>query len=135
MGGAIEGTVTSLSGDPIAAAVVCVGQMPGRFRQRRIHTYRETWTPLATRTDEKGHYRFPGVAAGTHPIAVRSPSLAVFKDTVEVIPQLTTKKDVQLAVGFTVTGVIKDELGKPVPGGIVLTVHGADGEVTQIVPH
>lgn len=84
--GAIDGTVTDArSGQPVAGATVTLDN------------------ELVVQTDNRGHYKFPGVAPGTHAIAVSTSGNrnhgggAYATTTVEVHASLA-RADVQLAL-------------------------------------
>ena len=120
-GGGIEGTITSPSGDPVPGAVVCVGEQPRRFKQRRggMWSHVESWTPLVATTNADGHYALLGVTPGEHPLVVRADAAARFHAKVLIEPGATLRKDIQLLVGLTVHGVVRDRAGKPIAAAIV----------------
>jgi len=108
--GIVTGTVTeSATGDPLNGARVVVGEDASNATLRG-------WTDFA------GHYRVSGVRPGRQPVTVHLRGYAPELFEVDVAAGQTTTRDVALAAGKSVGGVVVDASGKPLADAHVMAV-------------
>ncbi|HEU4419906.1 MAG TPA: carboxypeptidase-like regulatory domain-containing protein, partial [Planctomycetota bacterium] len=138
-GGAVEGLVLAPTGEPVAGAVVRIGE---GSTEGILHTVQGAPSlPAQVRTDAAGRFRAIGVPAGTQPVQVRTVQLAAWRGTCEVAAGTTVAVRIVLEPDITCTGIVRGEGGQPEPdadvsvgniGDFVLlrTRSGADGTFT-----
>ncbi|HEU4419754.1 MAG TPA: sigma-70 family RNA polymerase sigma factor, partial [Planctomycetota bacterium] len=138
-GGAVEGVVLGPAGEPVANAVVRVGE--GSTEGFTCGPQGAPPMPAQVRTDSAGRFRAIGVRPGTQPVNVRAANLAPWIGTCEVGAGGTAAVRVVLSAGVTCAGVVRGEDGQVAvdaevsvgdPGDFVLlrTRTAADGTFT-----
>ena len=116
-GSAVGGIVLGPTGEPVADAVVRVGDGPTDALLSGPHGAPPL--PAQVRTDAAGHFRAIGVPAGTQPVQVRTATLAPWRGTCEVAAGQTVAVRVVLAAGVTCSGIVRGEGGEPAPDASV----------------
>ena len=111
-GGAVEGSVVGPTGEPVADAVVRVGE--GRTESIGSTAQGAAPLPAQVRTDSAGRFRAIGVPAGTQPVQVRSATLAPWRGTCEVVAGQTVAVRIVLVAGVSCAGIVRGENGQPV---------------------
>lgn len=120
-GGEVKGTVLDPADRPVAGALVLVGRNPD-FAARKLVVESEEEVagilggPLATRTDEEGHYLARGIAPGATPVAVRAEGYAIWRGEVEVLEHAGSTLDAHLFEGVELSGTVSDGDGRPLEG-------------------
>jgi hypothetical protein len=117
-GAAIEGTVRDgTTSAPLAGVVV------DAVDANSVYTF---WEPEAGRvratTDDRGRFRIEGLASGLHEVVAR---LRGFSRAARSSVPVGSRVDLYLFPGATLTGVVRDGQGEPVPGALVR----AEGEI------
>ena len=122
-GAAMWGMVRSPDGEPLAGALVAVGDASGTGGRRIGGTRSEVWTARTVRTDAKGTYVLDGLKPGAHPVQVRHADYALWSSSIEFVGGRRHGLDVMLEEGVAVRGTVRDALGEPVKGASVLAYH------------
>jgi RNA polymerase sigma-70 factor (ECF subfamily) len=121
VGGAVRGVVSAPEGRPVEGALVFLDAMADGAENGSERE--EARAPLVfARTDSNGAFHFAGVRPGVREIDVRAPELATWSSTVEVPVGGVTQLEVELSIGMSVVGTVRDESGEPVSGA---RVHGS----------
>ncbi len=118
-GAVLSGRVLGPDGDPVVGALVAVGRAPGHFEMRTGGGVKESWTPLTTRTDAEGFYRFRGVKPGDHPVAAYGKGFPVWYGEQTLVVETPAELDIRLEAPVTLRGTVRDEEGEPIAGAIV----------------
>ena len=126
-GGSVVGTVTDPQRHPVAGAVVRIGS--GRTDVIPGSTDGIAAPPAQVLSDALGRFRAVGLREGTHAVTVRSATFAPWTGTCEVVARTVTHLAVDLSVGCTVRGTVRDERGEPVPDAMVSL--GNEGELVH----
>ncbi|MHB8874349.1 MAG: carboxypeptidase regulatory-like domain-containing protein [Myxococcaceae bacterium] len=116
LGGRVRGTVRSRgSGAPVAAFTVALLRRAGPIERPRFAV-------LAV-ADPAGAYLITGVPAGSYAVVAAASGMAPSAEVpIEVAapPSPDVVADVQVSVGGTLTGTVRDEVSKaPLPGAVV----------------
>ncbi len=136
--GVIEGEVREASGAPVAGVTVKAAEEKASLGMQPLE---ESGT-----TDEAGRYRITGLGTGLYDLSARSPDHRPVRVAgVAVTAGRTTRRDLVLEPGLSITGTIRDRRGAPVAGarvtaaptggvpgmrallGVVTVESGADG--------
>ncbi|MEM1449978.1 MAG: sigma-70 family RNA polymerase sigma factor [Planctomycetota bacterium] len=118
-GGALEGLVTDQEGAPVEGAIVALGRFSGHMNMRFDGSNEERWGGHTARTDAEGRYRFDSVKAAKHAMRVRRRGMPQWSGEVEVESGQVGRRDVELQACATLTGIVRDEEGQPVPSARV----------------
>lgn len=122
-GAALWGMVRGPSGEPVADALVAVGDASGTGWRRAGGRNTEVWTARTVRTDAKGTYVLDGLKPGEHPVQVRHADHALWNGSVELVGGRRHALDMMLDKGVIVRGTVTDATGAPVEGASVLAFH------------
>ncbi|MEO6595468.1 MAG: sigma-70 family RNA polymerase sigma factor, partial [Planctomycetota bacterium] len=121
-GGVVEGVVLGPDGLPVRGAYVRVGksEFEGPVSSRLVAT------AVPVRTSESGRFRVVGLAAGEHPVVVRAAGLVPWRGQCFVSALATITMRIDLVVGVTCTGIVRDASGAPA-AGVQISPRGLDG--------
>jgi len=122
-GGTLGGTVVGPDGDPVRGARVVAYS-----EELRVH-------PNAARERSDGVFRFHALEPGTHSVVVTAPGFWPATVPVEFVEgQDVTDMTVRLGEGPSLSGVVTDEDGQPVPNIPVLHYRRASGAAVSTTP-
>lgn len=113
-GGVVEGSVTDLSGAPIARATVFA-----RLFEDEAPATSGGRAPVASATsattDEEGHYRIAGLLSDDYEVYASAPAYCLSsRERVRADDGRSVKMDFRLSMGSTLTVVVADKDGNPV---------------------
>jgi len=114
-GGMVEGLVLGPEGQPIADAVVLVGEgLPSRIPGEGTAPL-----PAQARTGADGRFRAIGIRAGEQVVRVRAVHLAPWESTCVVQDHIATSMTVNLSAGMSCLGVVLAVDDTPLDGVLV----------------
>jgi RNA polymerase sigma factor (sigma-70 family) len=120
-GGTVAGRVTDPAGEPVAGALVRIGEDESSHGILTLPdgaaAQRSTFVEVAT--DAEGAFRAVGVATGDHLVIVRAADLAPWTGRCAVAAYAETPLEVRLAPGARCSGTVRDGAGAPVRGAEV----------------
>ena len=120
-GGIVEGIVRGPGGEPVADALVLVGE--GLPNRNPVRGPGAPTMPAQARTGADGQFRAVGLTAGDHLLRVRAARAAPWAGSCQVYPHATTTVQVTLADGLTCCGVVVDATDQPLAGTWVEAGH------------
>ncbi|MCR9246895.1 MAG: carboxypeptidase-like regulatory domain-containing protein [bacterium] len=124
-GGSVEGTVRGPDGQPIAGAVVRVGN--GRLDAISVMGQSGPPLPGQSITDEEGRYLVIGAPVGLAPMSVRARDFAPAHTECHITHGVVTGKDVALSAGASIEGYVRDANGELL--GKALMSFGEEGQL------
>ncbi len=110
--GQLEGSVTNADNEPIAGAVVAVGENP-RFPAYDGTRYIEQWTPRTAETDEDGYFWIDGLAVGEQTIAIRAEGYGLWRSEESIERDTASFVSPILQRVATLSGTVTDGEGAP----------------------
>ena len=122
LGGALEGTVFGPAGEPVAGAVVQLGELDDSLDTFALPGGGEGLTrwPSRARTAGDGTFRLEGCRPGDRvSLTARAGGLAPWAGTCVVVAGSVTHRSIFLAQAAACEGTVYDAAGEPVPGANV----------------
>ncbi len=116
-GGEVLGKVLDAAAKPVVGAQVLVGD-DKRF-ERVVFSGGDDGLKSAAQlvaTDANGEFAFHGVEPGNCPLQVRARGFAISRVDLEIVAGRSIRRDVELQVGSTLRGTVRDSAGAPVGG-------------------
>ncbi|MEW6746278.1 MAG: sigma-70 family RNA polymerase sigma factor [Planctomycetota bacterium] len=126
-GGDLEGWVVDQAGQPVADAVVIVGELPERVDRRSTSDMRYRAVQRRFVTGADGTFAVQGLLPGTVPLGVRAPGYAMASKAVEVTAGSTAYTTIALVPGATFRGVVSTPVGEPVKGCVIIVSGWEEG--------
>ncbi len=115
-GGEVEGLVLDPTGRPVADAAVELGAPEYRILTFPDGTTGTPPAPLRLRTASDGRFLARGLPPGTLPVTVRAHPRAIWRGSVEVVPNGKAGREASLVEGATLEGVVREADGKAASG-------------------
>lgn len=128
-GATITGVVRDARGEPLADALVVIGDETQQVSTDTNGWRRTRAVESRSRTDRDGRFRSDDEAAGTTTITVRAHGHAPWTRSIDVEIGRTNDIAIDLEAGAIVRGVLRDTTGAALAD--VLVLHGAYGATTS----